>query len=107
MPAGDLRHRVAIESLVQAEGTSPAMTPTYTVVDTVWASLRTPRGVAKLEGEAVDVHPTHLFRIRYRSDVDRAKFLRWNGTRFNILEVTNERGRKVWLDLQCEEREDL
>ena len=106
MAAGALRHRVVLETLAQTEGTSPAMTATYTELATVWAGIRTPRGTSKLEGEAVTDAPSHRFRMRYRSDVDLGVFMRWDGRRFQVLEVTNVDERKRWLEVLARELEE-
>ncbi len=69
MPAGDMRHRLVIQSKTVTRGTDGAEVVTWTKVCSIWVKLDTPtgrEGVAQVEALAT---VTHIFTTRYRGDI--------------------------------------
>ena len=102
MGAGRLRHSVQLQTLSQATSGTSAVTDTFTTYATVWADAQTRRGLVDIRGVDVVDSPTHLFTIRFRSDVNAEHYLLKGTRRYRITDVRNvdERGR--WAELVAE-----
>jgi SPP1 family predicted phage head-tail adaptor len=101
--AGSLRNQIVLQS--RDNGTDDAGQPvqTWTTLATVWADIRGANGLnaikASLDGVEINAYS---FRIRYRTDVDAAKRVVFNGQNFDVKQVRHDHARKEWTDLICE-----
>ena len=104
--AGDLRHRVTLQSPVASQDGYGAETVTWTDVATVWAAVWPVRGREYFEARQTAAEVTHKVRIRYSTDVSGVT-PKWRvvfgSRRFDIEAVINPDERSKYLDLMCVE----
>ena len=103
MRAGDLRHRVTIQSASESVSAAGEVTKTWSDVATVWASIEPLTGREKWLAEQVQAAATHRVRMRYRSDVGLENRLLYGSRVLDILEVMNTGERDKELVLICAE----
>jgi SPP1 family predicted phage head-tail adaptor len=103
MKAGKLRNPIVLQT--RDSGTDAAGQPvqTWTTLATVWAHVlgSTGMGAIKAAVGGVEVNG-YSFRIRYRTDVDAAKRVVFNGQNFDVKQVRHDFAGKEWTDLVCE-----
>ncbi len=103
--AGDLRHRVTIESAARTSDDAGGSTTEWQTVAEVWAAIW-PRTVAeafvldRIAGTA-----SHDIWIRYRSDVTPDMRIRFGDRIFDILGAIDVEDRGAWLKCPSEERD--
>jgi SPP1 family predicted phage head-tail adaptor len=101
--AGSLRSYITLQA--RDSGTDDAGQPVQTWADlaSVWADIRGANGLntikASLDGLEINAYS---FRIRYRTDVDAAERVVFNGQNFDVKQVRHDHARKEWCDLICE-----
>lgn len=103
MNAGELNRQIVIQS--RDPGTDNAGQPvqTWTTLATVWADVRGATGMGTIKSAVGGVEiNAYSFRIRYRTDVDAAKRVVFNGQNFDVKAVRHDFARKEWTDLVCE-----
>jgi len=104
MRAGQLRHRVTIEQMTEAQDSYGGVTVTWSEVDTVWAAIEPITGREKFVGGG-DVRFAEnevQIRMRYRSDVTpKMRLTDEGGTVYNIRAVIDRWGVKRELLLRC------
>lgn len=105
--AGDLRLKVTLEQRAGAPDGGTSLSTSYVTVATVRARAKVLFGQHRVDGVQTEEKPTHIFTIRYRSDYRNWRWLTHDGRRFAIRRVMNPEETKVWLELVCEEVEDL
>lgn len=103
MRAGELRHRVTIERISEAQDASGHEVQTSEEVGTVWASVTAVSGTESRRGIQVEAGVTTLVEMRYRDDVTSQMRLIHNGRTLNIERATDPEGRKIRLVCQCKE----
>jgi len=103
MRAGDLRHRLIIESPQRLSDGAGGATVTWAQVASVWANIKpvSARELRSAEQRAEKV--THTITLRYRSDIDATMRLVGEGRIFNIDAIINEAERDQWLKCFCVE----
>lgn len=103
MKAGSLRSVITIQT--RDSGTDAAGQPvqTWTDLATVRADIlgATGMGTIKSAVGGVEIN-AYSFRIRYRTDVDAAERVVFNGQNFDVKSVRHDFARKEWTDLVCE-----
>lgn len=107
MRAGQLRHRITIESPSASQDTFGEETPvTWTELATVWAASEPISGNERYIEAAAQLlaEATIRFRIRYREDVTHQMRVSWRSRTFDILEVRNVEGRDRETYLLCKEQ---
>jgi SPP1 family predicted phage head-tail adaptor len=85
--AGMLNKRVTIARRIKAEAGKMGLDSggiKYQEVDTVWAEKKFNKGAKSLNAGAVDAYDVVLFRMRYRSDIDRWCLLKCQGVWYQI-----------------------
>ena len=82
-----LNKRVTIAKRVKAEAGTMGLDSggiKYQEVATVWAEKKFNKGAKSLNAGAVDAYDVVLFRMRYRSDIDRWCLLKCQGVWYQI-----------------------
>jgi SPP1 family predicted phage head-tail adaptor len=103
MRAGDLRHRVAIQTASESADTLGEMTKSWSTVATVWAALWPLRGAEREEAGQIKAQVSHRMRLRYNATLT-GKHRLLLGTRvFNIGSVINFDERRHELELLVKE----
>jgi SPP1 family predicted phage head-tail adaptor len=103
MRAGQLRHKVTIQTSSEAQGATGDITTTWSTFATVNASIEPVYGREFFNNRQLSAEITHLVEIRYLSGV-RPKMRILFGTRyFDIEQVVNDKERKVKHILMCKE----
>jgi len=101
--AGDLRHLILVQS--RDAGTDAAGQPlqTWTDLASVWADIRGANGLNTIKASlgGVEIN-AYSFRIRYRTDLDAAKRVVFNGQNYDVKQVRHDFAKKEWTDLVCE-----
>jgi len=111
--SGDLRYLITINQRTLGVPSDPIngidvdYTESFTVLHTVRAAISTPQGATLFNDIGTTDVVTHIFYIRYLSDVDAQKWVEFGNNRYDILKVTNYEGRKLFLKLECKERGDI
>lgn len=103
--AGDLRHRIVIESPMPESDGAGGATVTWTAVVEVWAAVWS-RGVGeKFVHDRVSGSATHDIWLRFRDDVKPKMRMRFGTRTFDILGAIDVDDRKRWLKCPVEERD--
>ena len=102
---GDMRNRITLHTraLRPAGFGSASFSETYSAIDTVWAYVSTDTGQHRFNGVNIESgdQPTHLFVIRYRSDVTAETVIEFNGQYYEILPIIDPDERSLYLELPC------
>jgi len=103
MRAGELRHRLTIESPQRLSDGAGGATVTWAPVASVWAHINpvSAREFTSAEQRAEKV--THTITLRFRNDIDATMRLIGEGRIFNIEAIINEAERDQWLVCSCVE----
>lgn len=99
MFAGKLNKRITFQ---QKSATTDAYGGTiYTWADiaTVWAKKRPLRGRELIAAQAAQSEATDMFYCRYRSDIDTADRISYNGKYYNITSIANVDENDVELEI--------
>ena len=107
MKAGELNRQIVIQSRDSGEDAAGQPVDTWTTLATVWANVKGATGMGSIrqsanqDGVAVELN-SYSFRIRYRTDVDAANRVVFNGQNFDVKQVRHDYAGKEWTDLVCE-----
>jgi len=97
MSAGELRHKVVIESLTHGATTNGDYSePTWATVATVWASIR-PSKAGEQSGDRDFTRQSIDIKIRYRSDVTNKMRITEGSTIYEINSIVDPIGRGQYL----------
>jgi len=100
MSAGQLRHRVDVQSPVSTVDANGQPTVGWTTTATVWADIRYQTGLEAIKAGA-DVSVSRVsIRLRYAS-FNAGQRVLYEGKVFNVLAVQPD-VRKAYVDLACE-----
>ena len=77
MRAGQLRHRVEIQSASQSRGSTGEVLTSYSTIATVWASVEPVSGREYFEALAGRAEGAVLVRMRYYAGLTTTHRLRW------------------------------
>jgi len=87
--AGDLRHRLAIQSYSEARDAVGGITKTWTTAITVWGSVRPMSGNELAIAKQIDERVTHKIVIRHYSSLDTTYRITHDSRTFNIVNILN------------------
>lgn len=85
--AGMLNKRITIAKRMEAQVGAFGLDSSgvrYQIIGSAWAAEDFNRGVKSLREGAVDAYDTVMFRLRYRSDMDRWCIIQYNGKWYKI-----------------------
>lgn len=103
MRAGELRHRVTLQSVTVARDAVGGTTETWTDQATVWAAIEPLRGREYWDAAQVAAEATYRVRMRYRAGVSPEMRLTYQGRTLEIESVTSPDERRRELELICRE----
>jgi len=103
MKAGQLRHRVTIQSRTTARDAHDDPIATWSTVVKVWASIEPLNARELILAQQVESNVTHKVTIRYRSGVTSAMRVVFGSRTFEIDSVINTDERNITMVLMCEE----
>jgi SPP1 family predicted phage head-tail adaptor len=103
--AGDLRHRVAIESVTRTSDGAGGSTTEWHAVADVWAAVWSRTAGETFTLDRVAGTASHDIWIRYRSDVAPDMRIRLGNRIFDILGAIDVEDRGHWLKCPAEERD--
>ena len=101
---GDMRTRISIfqRTMTPPPFGSASHTEPHTLIATVWAKWDTLRGDEIFAGVDADKSPSHLFTIRFRSDISTKNIITVNSKNYKILSTENADERNRFHFLPCE-----
>lgn len=99
---GELDQRVTIQRLTLASDGQGGSTESWADVVTVWAHVRPRSGREVVQFDRVNGEHAYLFVIRYRSGIRESDRLVWQGVNYNIRSISDQSGRKLYLELDAE-----
>ena len=102
MSAGRLRHHLVLENRIQAPNDQGGITETYAEAGQAWAEILAVGAVLYAAGQQVQEKVTHKITIRFRP-MTGFGFLSDGARRFRLREMRDPDGRRMWLELLCEE----
>ena len=103
MQSGRLRHRIDLETNVGTTNTFGAITDTWSLWTTLWASVEPLSGRELLQAQQMQADITHRVRFRYVSGVTAKMRVAYGSRYFNILSVINDQERNREIVLMCKE----
>ena len=101
--AGNLRHRVAIQTESTAVDSYGEPTASWSTDETVWASIEPTSGNEVDIGEGQAGIITHRIFMRYTANATVSKRLLFGARVFGIVSVLNHEERNEFLELRCKE----
>lgn len=101
--AGELKHRIRIQSRSSADDGAGGNTITFVDLATVWARITTQNGREFEEQKKITPELTHMVRMRFRGDITPDMRVVWGSRMFNILAVYDPDGEQVELLIPAQE----
>ena len=101
--ASEANHLVWIQTSVRVADGEGGQTKAWTDTLQTWASVSPIQARQRFEYESVNVHATHLLRIRGAVTVTEKNRVRFGSRYFEILTVENIRERSIVQVLTCKE----
>lgn len=94
MRAGQLRHRVELQSVSEARDSYGAAVLTYTTADTVYSSIEPLDGSESWDAKQIEAGNTHVVTVRGTATVTPRYRVKFGSRYFDIASVVNidERG---------------
>lgn len=104
MRAGQLRHRVTLQSVTRTDDEGGGYSEAWADDATVWAAVEPLEGTEALRGMALTATVTHRIWLRYREGVTAAMRVQHDGRTFNVRSVIDPEERHRELVLLAEEQ---
>ena len=103
MKAGELRHRLRLQSSTRASDGQMGYTTTWSTDVTVWGAVWPQKGTEYVQHMLTQGEEIVRIRIRYRSGVTIGKRFQHEQTSdiYNIKSVINWENRNIYLDCVC------
>lgn len=101
---GKLRNRIDIEEPTQQTNESGETQPTWSIKQTVWASVEPLRGQEAFIAQQVNNEITHKVVMRYTSGITSNMRIDFNGRKLYISSIVDQFERNEYLELTCKER---
>lgn len=99
---GELDQRVAIVRETLTSDSMGGATVTTATVATVWAKVIARSGREREQADRLAAEAAYTFVIRWRGDVLESDRLSWRGQEFNIRAISQDGGRKLYLEIDAE-----
>lgn len=98
-----LRHKVTLEKKTLVSDIAGGYQTGWQAVVTLWASINRLRGNERFTGGQLASASTHVFRMRFHSDISPDKRFIYDGRIFNIRVLHNVDEKDRMLDVYVEE----
>lgn len=102
MRAGQLRHRLEIQTKSGTQDTYGQPAEDWTTQATVWGSVEPLLGRERFTAQQTQAEVTHRIRIRHR-DLTAKSRIKFGSRYFEIIEILNPKERNVELSLLAKE----
>ena len=99
--AGELRHRVTIQQLVESQNEYGEITTTPQTFASVWGAVEDLSGREYFAAQQINAEVSTRIRIRYRAGVVPKMLAVCDGRIYDILAVLDPDGRRRELHLMC------
>lgn len=106
MRAGQLRHRLALQSNTQTADDYGQLTDSWATYDTVWGSVKPLRGDELLQAQQMYANISHLVRVRYNGSILPTHRISHDSRILEINAILNTDERDRELMLYCTEAVD-
>ncbi len=103
MRAGDLRHRIVLQSRAQGKAADGEATKTFSTYATVWAKIEPQRGAEVITAQEQKGQITHKITVRYNTSIALTDQIVFKGRTFEINSMPDYQERKVFQELVCTE----
>lgn len=103
MRAGQLRHRVTIQSPVQSQNETGEVELAWVDLCSLWASVEPLTGRELLRADRVESELTHRVRLRHDSRVSSRLRIVHESRTLEIVSVANQDERNEQLEVMCRE----
>lgn len=103
MRAGDLRHRITIQTPAETSDTDAGLAANWTDVATVWASINPISGREYFTAQETASIVTHRVRMRYRTGIRPEMRLEFGQRYFRIDTIIDRDERRRELEIMCHE----
>lgn len=103
MRAGELRHRLQIQEVSEAQNTFGEPEKLWATIATVWGRVHPILGRERFTAQQVQADVTHEITIRDRTDVAPVNRIRFGDRYFNIHEVRRPAERNISLVIMAKE----
>jgi SPP1 family predicted phage head-tail adaptor len=102
MPAGRLRHRIAITQPAESSDGAGGVTTTWSTLATLWGSIEPLRGREFLDAQGAQGEVSTKIVLRYRADITPKMRAVWSTHTYEINTVTFD-PRRTYTELMCNE----
>jgi SPP1 family predicted phage head-tail adaptor len=103
MRAGELQHRVALQTQASTQDTFGAPAGAWSTAMTVWAKVEAPGGGSEaIVQERAEAIISHVVTLRYREGITAAMRAVWRGKTLQIQSVAPDNNLR-YIVLQCRE----
>ncbi len=89
LPAGELRHRIEIQSATVSQDSVGQPTYTWATVGTVWGAIRPMSGNELVNAQAIHASVSHRVIIRYYSGLTPSYRFKFGARVFGIANILN------------------
>ena len=93
---GEMDQRIIFRTDTSAADGMGGVVLTPVTVATVWAKVKNGSGGEKEDFDRVNAKASYEFWTHYRSDIDATMRIEWLGIEYNIREIPNFGGRKLY-----------
>lgn len=106
MRAGDLRHRIRINRMVDVQGEEFGQNElqAVTYADRVPASVEPLNGRELIQADKQEAGVSHLVRMRWMPGIEPKMQIVFEGRTLNIVSAINKGERRIELELMCLEK---
>ena len=95
MKAGELRHRVTLQSPTETLNSINEVVPTWTDVATVWAAVEPNTGTWVFQAKQANSNVKGRVRMRYRSDIQSNWRIKFGSRYLTIESILNPNERNI------------
>ena len=103
MKAGQLRHRITIQTRTESTDAIGGYTETWATYYECWAAVWPIKSAEQLDAMKLENQITHRIRIRYRSGITTKHRVLFGERTFQIVSKMNPDERNIMLDLMSTE----
>jgi len=99
---GELDQRITIRRETLADDGMGGSTVSLADVATVWAKAIARSGREREYSDRLNAEGSYTFVIRWRNDIRESDRILWNSVQYNVRAISQDGGRKMYLELDAE-----